>query len=527
MRPHEEVVYQIDPWLFRDSAGHGWGTLDGITQKLDYVAALGVSVLWIHPFYLTALRDGGYDVIDHCRVDPRVGDEAAFDRLVREAGRRGLEVLVELVMQHTSDQHPWFRQAREDRRSPCRDYYIWRDTPPPDSPPPNFPPVEPSVWRWDPAAGQYYRHHFYAHEPDLELAHPDVRAEVERVMRFWLARGIAGFRVDATPYMVERAALADPRDDGLWLLEWMRSIVRESRSDGLLIGEADVHVERYGRLLGDDDRLTHLLDFHLNNHLFLALAREDAGEVARIESEYGSQAPARTRLAWLRNHDQLDLDQLTDDERAEVMGRFAPLPSMRIYRRGIRRRLAPMLEGDEDRIAMAHALLFSLGQVPILRYGEEIGMGDEPELPERDAVRTPMQWHAGPAAGFSEGPAPWRRPVDHGHFDYRRINVAAQEEHAESLLQRIRALLRVRRTLDALDHDPEYLALGGRPLLAARFGDDGDAVLALVNLGAGDQDFVLPEPFRSGEAMVAQRLDRSGEHARLGRYGYAWLRKGA
>lgn len=527
MRPHEEVVYQIDPWLFRDAGGHGWGTLDGITEKLDYIAGLGVSVLWIHPFYLTALRDGGYDVIDHCRVDPRVGDEAAFDRLLREARRRGLEVLIELVMQHTSDRHPWFQQAREDRRSRYRDYYIWQDTPPPDSPPPNFPPVEPSVWSWDPVAGQYYRHHFYAHEPDLELAHPEVRSELERVMRFWLARGVAGFRVDAAPYMVERAALADPRDDGLWLLERMRSIVREARSDGLLLGEADVHVERYGRLLGSDDRLTHLLDFHLNNHLFLALAREDAGEIARIESEYGPQAPARTRLAWLRNHDQLDLDQLTDAERTEVMDRFAPLPSMRIYRRGIRRRLAPMLEGDEDRAAMAHALLLSLGQVPILRYGEEIGMGDEPELPERNAVRTPMQWHAGANAGFSEDPAPWRRPVDHGPFDYRRINVDEQERRTDSLLQRLRTLLRVRRTLDAFDHDPDYLDLGCRAVLAARFGEDGGGVLAIVNLGPREEVFELPEAFRRGEAMVGQRLERSGATARLGRYGYAWLRGAA
>lgn len=522
MRPHRDLIYQLDPSLFRDGEGHGWGTLDGVSERLDHLAGLGTSVLWLQPFYLSGDRDGGYDVVDHCRIDPRLGTDDDFDRLVRAAESRGMRVIVELVMQHTSDLHPWFQQARASRSSPYRGYYIWQDDPDPFKPKPIFPPVECSAWRWDAQARQYYRHHFYAHEPDLELAHPQVRAEMERIMTFWLDRGVAGFRVDAAPYMVERAACADATDDGLWLLESMRSIVRRYRDDGILVGEADVGVHKYADYLAGGSRLTHVLDFHLNNHLFLALAREDAGEISRIEAEYGPDAPASRRCIWLRNHDELDLEQLSETERGDVIAAFAPLPSMRIYRRGIRRRLASMLEGDTQRIAMAYALILSLGQPAILRYGEEIGMGDEPELPERNAVRTPMQWHDGHAGGFTEGPVPFRASIDSGPFGYRRINVAAQQDRPDALLERVRELLLARRSRPAFDCAPRYFAVPHRSVLVASFGDGHDALLALINLSSASQRVRVPVPL-APHPVVARGATLAGDEIRLDRYGYGWF----
>ncbi|SBV37576.1 Maltose alpha-D-glucosyltransferase (fragment) [uncultured Stenotrophomonas sp.] len=209
------IVYQVDPCLFRDGDGHSWGTLGGVTEKLDHLAGLGVDALWLLPFYASGDRDGGYDVVDHCRIDPRLGDDRQFDLLVRRANALGMQVIVELVVQHTSDRHRWFRRARSSPHSRYRDYYIWERQPRRDEPQTMFPPVESGTWRRDAAAGSYYRHRFYAHEPDLEIANPRVREEIHRIMAHWLDRGILGFRVDAAPYMVERAALADPRDDGL------------------------------------------------------------------------------------------------------------------------------------------------------------------------------------------------------------------------------------------------------------------------------------------------------------------------
>lgn len=293
MRPLR-AIYQVDPYLFRDSNGRGWGTLDGITEKLDYLQWLGVSHLWLLPFYCNAGRDGGYDVTDHYRIDPRLGDEAAFQRLVDAADARGIGIIVELVMQHSASAHPWFVAAQ--RGDPAwRRWYLWSDHVPDDGLQPMFPPNEASAWTWDAEAGAFNRHMFYRHEPDLELAHAPVRDELLRVMTFWMQRGVAGFRVDAVPYMVERARHADPRDDGLWLLEEMRATA-DAQQPGLpLIGEADVRASRYGDFLCQGRRLSHLLDFHLNNHFFLALARGDASEVARVMAEYGPQAPPHTR----------------------------------------------------------------------------------------------------------------------------------------------------------------------------------------------------------------------------------------
>src|SRR5690606_37641641 len=285
--------------------------------------------------------------------------------------------LIELVAQHTSDQHRWFQEARHDRKSPYRDYYIWADEPQETDVEPIFPTVEDSVWTWDDEAQQFYRHVFYAHEPDLALDNPLVRQEMHRTMTFWLRLGIAGFRVDAAPFLVERGRAAEPDRDGQWLVREMRELVAHHQPAAVLLGEVDAEPQKYADYFGDGDGMTMLLNFWINNHLFLALARGRAEPLVRALRDQPVPPRHAQYAHWLRNHDELDLEQLTEEERAEVLQAFAPDESMQAYGRGIRRRLAPMLEGDVRRQALAHAVLLSLPGTPVLRYGEEIGMGDD------------------------------------------------------------------------------------------------------------------------------------------------------
>lgn len=516
------AIYQVDPYLFRDSQGRGWGTLDGITEKLDYLQWLGISHVWLLPFYCNAGRDGGYDVTDHYRIDPRLGDETAFQRLVDAADLRGIGIIVELVMQHTASAHPWFVAAQQGDPA-WRRWYLWSDHMPDDGLQPMFPPIETAVWTWDAEAGAFNRHMFYRHEPDLDLAHAPVREELLRVMTFWLQRGVAGFRVDAVPYMVKRARHADPRDGGLWLLEAMRATA-DAQQPGLpLIGEADVRASHYGDFLCHGRRLSHLLDFHLNNHFFLALARGDASEVARVMAEYGPHAPPDTRIAWLRNNDELDLEQLEPDEREAVMERFAPERGMRIYGRGIRRRLAPMLEGDIAWQAMAWAALLSLGQVPVIRYGEEIGLGDCLELPERNAVRMPMHWHNGPGAGFTDEPRhAWRAPPADGPYGYRTVNVEAQRATPGSLLLRVRELLQQRNAHSVLQQGPHTLDPPSPALLMLRYGEAPHQALALINFG--DEPVEVDVPLRGPlNTLVGHGAKLQGRRCYLQGHGYTWL----
>lgn len=535
MRPlwyRNAVIYQIDPSLFRDADGDGWGDLRGITERLDYVRSLGATCVWLMPIYTSPFKDGGYDVSDHLAIDPRFGDFADMVALLEKAEELGIHVLVELVVQHTSDQHPWFQHARRDRNSPYRDYYVWADEPHETEVKPIFPTVEDSVWTWDEEAQQYYRHCFYRHEPDLNHANPKVREEMYRIMAFWLRLGVSGFRVDAAPYMIERAKAADPREDGHWLLDDMREFVAMRRPEAVLLGEVDVEPELYSEYFGDGDRMTLLLDFWVNNHLFLALARGEAEPVTRALEEQPVPPEHAQYALWLRNHDELDLERLTENEREEVMQAFAPEKHMRAYHRGIRRRLAPMLGGDERRIAMVHSILFSLPGTPILRYGEEIGMGDDLSRPERLSVRTPMQWSDGPNAGYSLGdPKRFPAPViDDGPFSYRDVNAYAQTLRDDSLLKRTSEMVRMRLSLREIGFGTCRPArVDCKQVLALRY-DNGSTVLMLANLGDRDVEVTVEEddlhdlvdilddceyPRPQGRPLVVQ----------LRGYGYRWMRR--
>jgi maltose alpha-D-glucosyltransferase / alpha-amylase len=362
---------------------------------------LGVTCVWLLPFYRSPDRDNGYDVSDYYSVDPALGSLGDFVEFMHLAGERGLRVIVDLVINHTSRDHPWFQSAREDPDSPYRDFYVWSKTKPDDAHEGMiFPGVQDSIWTYDRKAGEYYLHRFYHHQPDLNVANPRVREEIERVMGFWLALGVSGFRVDAAPFVfemkgVDRSDVGDPLD----FLDDFRNFLSWRRGDAIMLAEANIPPDEMLDYFAQG-RLQMGFNFLLNQHIFLALARHDSRPL--IEGLL-TPPPLPEEGQWvtfLRNHDELDLGRLTESQRQDTFAAFAPQPKMQLYERGIRRRLAPMLGGDERRLKMAYSLMLSLPGTPVINYGEEIGMGDDLALPERDSVRTPMQWSADDNAGF-------------------------------------------------------------------------------------------------------------------------------
>ena len=523
------VIYQVDPGRFFDTNADGNGDLRGVVEKLDYIASLGATTLWLNPFYVSPGRDNGYDVVDHLAVDPRSGSEDDIRWLLEETRKRGMRVIVELVAQHTSDQAYWFQEARKTPQSPFRDFYIWSDTPEPNEPAPMFPTVEPSIWRWDEEAGQYYRHLFYHHEPDLNLSNPLVVAEVDRILLYWADMGVAGFRIDAASHMVEQAG-AGQKETGYALFDRFHDLLMPRNPDTILLGEVDVSVEEMKHYFDEGERLTTLLTFWINKNIFLAMAREDASPLCKALEELPVPPERCGYCFWLRNHDELDMEDLDPEDYAFVMDKYAPDEEMRIYGRGIRRRLAPMLDGDERHLAMAHALLFSLPGTPVIRYGDDIWMGDELRLPDRESLRTPMQWDDTPGAGFSSAdPQQFISPIiDSGKYGYKHINVAEQQARSGSLLQRIRELVHVWRELPEIHyHCFTHVTLSHKSVYAVRYRDENAATLMFINLSSQPVEFGCDEAeglAGAQEVLADDNYDAPGTHLRLNGYGYRWLR---
>jgi maltose alpha-D-glucosyltransferase/alpha-amylase len=516
------VIYQLDPATFFDGNGDGVGDLGGVLRKLDHIRELGADTIWLQPFYVSPFRDGGYDVVDHRGISARFGTMADFEDLVERCHQVGLQVLVELVVQHTSVDHPWFRAARANADSPYRDYYIWASEPHDDPvlSGPVFPGVEDSIWAYDDRAAMYYRHAFYRHEPDLDVGHPQVREEIAGIIRHWLDRGVDGFRVDAVPYMVRQAAQTDDRDKGYWFLTELAA----AAGGAPLMGEVDEPPDEYEHYFGSGERLHAVLDFWVNNLTFLALARGQAEPLHRAVRNQPQPPQGCTYVNWLRNHDELDLERLAPAERDEVFEAFAPAEQMRAFGRGIRRRVAPML-GDERRVAMAHAILQSLPGVPVVRYGDEIGMGEDLSLPDRAAVRTPMQWTAGANAGFSEAPVVQPAPIENGPYGAALVNVADQELRAGSLLRRVSRLIRCRRELGALPMSRcEVVDFEPASVFGVLHHRGDDAVLMLANLGADEVELRLPYSVKADLVADAEYESASTGPVRLDGYGYRWVR---
>ncbi|GGM07633.1 alpha-amylase family protein [Nakamurella endophytica] len=493
----EAVVYSLQVDSFADSDGDGCGDLRGLISRLDYLARLGVTCLWLNPVHPSPLRDNGYDITDYYGIHPRLGSLGDFAELVLEARERGMRILMDLVVNHTSDEHPWFVSAQGSPDSPYRDWYVWSDTEPSDRKQGMvFPGEQEETWSWSDAAQSWYYHRFYGFQPDLNWANPAVRAEIRKVMGFWLQLGVAGFRVDAAPFILEQTVpgVASPPMDWTILDDW-RSEVQWRRGDAVLLCEANVGAVDVPKYTGENpeganDRAHMMFSFGLNARLWLALARGLAEPVVEaLQSLPRLQAMAQW-ATFLRNHDELDLSKLTADQRAEVFAAFGPKADMRIYDRGIRRRLAPMLRGDRRHVELAYALQFSMPGSPVLRYGEELGMGEDLSLDGRESIRTPMQWDDGPNAGFSDAADPGdlvRPVVTRGPFSYRTVNVRAEQRDRDSLLRWFGELI------DTVRECPEIgvgvcsvLDVPTPPsVLAHRFDAPEGSILLLHNLADG------------------------------------------
>jgi trehalose synthase len=444
------VIYCLDVQTFMDWNDDGMGDFTGLAERLDYLAELGVTCLWLMPFHPTTDRDDGYDITDYYGVDPRLGSPGDFVEVVRTARDRGMRVIIDLVVNHTSDRHPWFRAARSSRTSPYRDFYVWRaDRPPSTKDQVSFPDKEDSIWEYDEKTEEWYLHRFYRTQPDLNITDPRVRDEIVKAMGFWLELGISGFRVDAVPFMLETTGVdqaeLDRFPDPHEFLRHLRAFVGRRTGDGILLGEVNVSHRDQKTFFGgsDGDELTMQFDFIGMQNLYLSLARQDARPLARALRRRPAVSSQSQWATFVRNHDELTLDKLSDTEREEVFAAFGPDPSMQLYGRGLRRRLPSMLEGDPRRIRMVYSLLFSLPGTPVLFYGEEIGMGENLDIDGRLAVRTPMQWTDQRNGGFSNAaPSRLRRPLTQGAFGAEHVNVAAQRTDRESLLAFIHLLIK-------------------------------------------------------------------------------------
>jgi len=440
------VIYCLDVQTFCDSDGDGCGDFQGLSHRVDYLADLGVTCIWLMPFYPSPGVDDGYDISDFYGIDERLGSFGDFVEFVRTARDRGMRVVVDLVANHTSDQHPWFQSARESRDSPFRDWYVWTDEPPSDGPEGvTFPDKEVSLWEYDDKAGQYYLHRFYKNQPDLNVANPQVRDEIAKIAGFWSALGLSGFRVDAVPFLIETLpsdahALPDPHD----YLRDLRAFLGRRHGESILLGEVNLPHEQQKEFFGSDgDELTMQFDFIGMQAMYLSLAREHASPLIRAIGERPTTSSDTQWGTFVRNHDELTLDKLTVAEREEVFRAFGPKPEMQLYDRGLRRRLPTMLGGDEQWIRMVYSLLFSLPGTPVLFYGEEIGMGENLDVPGRLAVRTPMQWTSDPGGGFtSADPATLERPFPKGQWSPKHVNVADQRRDPDSLFVFIREMIR-------------------------------------------------------------------------------------
>jgi maltose alpha-D-glucosyltransferase/alpha-amylase len=522
----DAVLYEVFVRAFADSNDDGIGDLPGLMSKLDYLQDLGIDTIWLLPITPSPLRDDGYDVSDHFNVHPDYGTLDDFRRLVAEAHRRGLRVVVELVPNHTSDQHPWFQASRNPQHpdhATYRDWYVWSDT---DQKYQNtriiFLDTEASNWTFDPVRGQYFWHRFVHHQPDLNYDNPEVQKAMLRVVQFWIDQGADGIRVDAPPYLYEREGTnCENLPETHAYLKRLRAFVDAYAPGTMLLSEANQWPEDVLPYFGDGDEVHMNFHFPLMPRLFMALAKADPSPLVEILKRTPDLPAGCQWATFLRCHDELTLEMVTPEEREFMWNFYAPDPRMRLNL-GIRRRLAPLLGHDQRRIRLAHSLLLTFIGSPVLYYGDEIGMNDNIWLEDRGGVRTPMQWNDQRHAGFSTTDRLYAPVIDTGDYGYQHINVTAQQADRDSLLNWLKHALRVRREHPAFGRGSfEWLKLDS-PAIAAYWRTlEDDRVLAIHNLSDQAQPIELAAPPQGWiDLLPASHLSQL---ASLAPYQFLWL----
>jgi len=534
----DAVVYQLHVKTFMDSNNDGIGDFAGLLQRLDYVKELGVTAIWIMPFYPSPLRDDGYDISDYETINPSYGSMEDFERLVEEAHKRDLKIITELVINHTSDQHPWFQAARNaPKGSPERDFYVWRDDDKGyDQTRIIFLDTEVSNWTWDPVAGQYFWHRFYSHQPDLNFDNPRVIEEVLKTMRFWLDKGVDGLRLDAIPYLVEREGtnnenLPETHD----VLKVIRAEIDAHYPDRMLLAEANQWPEDTRPYFGEGDECHMAFHFPLMPRMYMALAQEDRHPITDILRQT-PDIPANCQWAiFLRNHDELTLEMVTAEERDYLWSTYANDKRARINL-GIRRRLGPLMGGDRRKVELLNALLMSMPGTPVLYYGDEIGMGDNYYLGDRDGVRTPMQWSADRNGGFSRADPQrlYLPPIQDPIYGFQAVNVEAQSANPSSQLSWMRRLVQVRGTRQAFGRGTiSFLYPSNRKILAYLREHEGDRILCVANLSGSAQAVELDLSAYAGSIPVEMlglspfpKVGAAPYNLSLPAYGFFWFALG-
>jgi maltose alpha-D-glucosyltransferase/alpha-amylase len=533
------VIYCLSVGTYMDSNGDGVGDFVGLMNRLDYIHGLGVTAIWIMPFQTSPGRDDGYDVSDYYNVDERYGTLGDFVEFTHAAHQRGIRVIIDLVVNHTSDQHPWFKEARRDPKSKYRDWYVWAKKRPPNaSKGLVFPGVQKSTWSHDEVARQWYFHRFYKFQPDLNVLNPHVQAEILKIMGFWIQLGVSGFRMDAVPFVIsEKGAKVRKPVEHYGVLRTLREFLQWRQGDSIILAEANVLPDTDLDYFGDDgDRMHMMFNFQVNQHLFYALAAADMRPLAKALK---ATKPRPSTAQWglfLRNHDELDLGRLTPEQRQTVFDAFGPEPRMQLYERGIRRRLAPMLEGDRRRIELAYSLMFTLPGTPVLRYGDELGMGDDLTLPERTCARTPMQWSNEPHGGFTKSDKPVLPVVTGGAYGFEHVNAAEQRRDPNSLLNWTERIIRMRKEVPEIGWGNfTILACRSPSVLVMRYDWRNNSVIFVHNLSAVPREITFSSGLEktAGELLVNllsddhNHADEEGRHhVLMEAYGYRWYRVG-
>jgi maltose alpha-D-glucosyltransferase/alpha-amylase len=531
------IIYCLSVSTYMDASGDGIGDFHGLMNRLDYLQGIGVTAIWLMPFQPSPFRDDGYDVADYYGVDPRYGTLGDFVEFTHGCKQRGIRVIIDLVVNHTSDKHPWFQEARSDPKSKYRDWYVWsKKKPKHASDGVVFPGVQKSTWDYDKLARAWYFHRFYDFQPDLNTSNPRVQAEILKIMGFWIQLGVSGFRMDAVPFVIaEKGADVTVPTEQYDMLRIFREFLSWRQGDAIILAEANVQPKTDLEYFGaSGERLQMMFNFAVNQHLFCALATGDSRPLIKaLKATKTSQSTAQWGQ-FLRNHDELDLGRLTDEQRQAVFEAFGPEDDMQLYGRGIRRRLAPMLQGDRRRLELAYSLMMALPGTPVLRYGDEIGMGENLRLPERNCARTPMQWSTEPQGGFTKSEKPILPVISGGAYGFEHVNVAQQRRDPNSLMNWMERMIRMRKEAPEIGWG-EFSILQTRTpaVLAIRYDWRNNSVMIVHNLSATPCEVWLEVGVEDSGCLVNllsgenSNSDASGKHCVLVEpYGYRWFRVG-
>lgn len=529
------TIYSLNVDSFQDSNGDGCGDFVGLVDRLEYLSAIGIDTLWILPIFKSPYRDNGYDVSDYFDVNEKFGDLGNFTEVLARAEEHRLRIILDLPLNHTSNQHEWFKKAKKDPESPYRNYYIWsREKPEEPKEKIIFGGQQKGNWKYDKEADAYYYHTFYDFQPDLNYGNPGVRKEIKKVMHFWLRLGVSGFRIDALPHIIRDKREHDIEDPAT-VIRQFRQYTEEISCEAVLIGETDVEPKDYSHYFGKDNQFQMLLNFYLTNYIFSALAKKQKAPIEFALNMLPKTNDFQQYANFLRNHDELDLERLNETERNEVFAAFAPEEDMQIFGRGIRRRLTPMFNNDRKLLELSYSLLFSLPGSPIIRYGDELGMGDDLNQEERTSVRTAMQWSNEGNAGFSSAPeSKLIKPViKNKEYGKDKVNVELQFKDEKSFLHWMVKLIRMRKKCIEFGRGAfTVLDSGHESVLAHLSRLENEIALAVHNLGDEEVTVLIDLGENNVKRLVYcfgdqdyEMLHDGKEHwkIKIAPYGYRWF----